>query len=471
MIMTPTDIWIAFPLLLLAIGALLVLIIGAIARNQTVCSAIGIAATLGAGLWVLQPPPALLSPGLGLSANGLARLFTLGFALMSAGVLALSGEYNSHRGIRGEEYPATILFTTFGMVALASATNLLTLFLGLEAMTFGFYFLVAIDRDREISAEAGLKYLLMGVLSTAFLAFGIALLYCISGTLAIREVMRISLWPGAVNPAALAGWACLLTGIAFKLSLVPAHLWTPDIYEAAPTPVVAFLSGGSKGASVVLLILLLQYANDISLLRIPLMGLALLSMIVGNLAALRQTRVRRMLAYSSIAQMGYIVVALISRGGGGLQAAAFYAIAYGVMSLAAFGAIGVLERTGCGATLDDYKGRGYTHPLTAFVLALSLFALAGIPPTIGFTGKFLIFASAIRAGEIALAFVGILTAAISVYYYLRIMTALYLHRCEDDKRESIRFFESIVLGLSSALVLLLGLFPSHLLVFLKTQLP
>jgi NADH-quinone oxidoreductase subunit N len=178
-----------------------------------------------------------------------------------------------------------------------------------------------------------------------------------------------------------------------------------------------------------------------------------------------------MLAYSSIAQMGYVVVALISYRGDGFQAAAFYAIAYGIMSLAAFGAIGILERNGCGASLDDYRGRGFTHPVAAGVLAVALFSLAGIPPSIGFTGKFLIFASAIRAGEIALAIIGILTAAVSIYYYLRVVTALYLQRSEYEKRENIGVFETGILVFSSALVILLGLFPSQLLDFLKTQLP
>jgi NADH-quinone oxidoreductase subunit N len=295
------------------------------------------------------------------------------------------------------------------------------------------------------------------------------LLYCIAGTLAIGEVMQRTL-AGDANPVALAGWGCLLIGIAFKLSLAPAHLWTPDIYEAAPAPVVAFLSGASKAAAVLLLLLLLPHAGDLAVLRVPLFGMAVLSMLVGNLAALRQSRVRRMLAYSSIAQMGYVAVALLSHQGGGFQAAAFYAITYGIMNLAAFGAIAILERNGCAPTLDEYRGRGFTHPLAAGVLAVALFALAGIPPTVGFTGKFLIFASAIRAGEILLAIIGILTAAASVYYYLRVVTALYLQRPEFEGRENVNIVEAAVLSLSSALILLLGLFPSQLLELLKTQL-
>jgi NADH-quinone oxidoreductase subunit N len=468
---TLVDIRIALPLLILAVGAILTLLSGAITRHLRATIVLAVVTAAGAGLWSVQPPPVSLAPTLGLSASGLTRLFTVCFTFLAAAVLVLSHRYNDHRNIRGEEYPATILFTTFGMVALACATNLLILFLGLETMTFGFYILTAIDRERQVSGEAGLKYLLMGVLSAAFLAFGIALLYCVAGTLGIGEIIHRTLVATPYDPVALAGWACLLTGLAFKLSLVPAHLWTPDIYDAAPAPVVAFISGGSKGAAILLLLLLLPHAGESAILRMPLFGLALLPMLVGNLAALLQSRVRRMLAYSSIAQMGYVVVALIDHTGYGLQAAAFHAIGYGIMSLAAFGAIGVLETNGCGATLDDYRGRGFTHPVAAGVLAIALFSLAGIPPSVGFTGKFLIFAAAVRAGEIALAVIGILTAAVSIFYYLRVVTALYLQPAEDKKPESIGCFETVVLGLAAALIILVGLFPSQLLDFLKTQLP
>lgn len=469
--MTLVDLWIAFPLLILAVGAILTLILGAITKAQKAVLVLAIITSTGAGIWAMQTPAAQLAPTLNLSAAGLTRLFTVCFTFMSTAVLVLSHGYNIHRNIRGEEYSATILFTTFGMVALASATDLLILFLGLETLTYGFYILTAIDRERTVSGEAGLKFLLMGLLSSTFMVFGIALLYCVAGTLKIDEVMRLTLTTSAAgDPIALAGWACILIGMAFKLSLVPAHLWTPDIYDAAPAPVVAFISGGSKGAAVLLLILLLPHADDTAILRIPLFVLALLSMLVGNLAALLQCRIRRMLAYSSIAQMGYVALALINYSGEGMQAAAFYAIAYGIMSLAAFGAIGVLEANGCGENLDDYRGRGFTHPIAGGVLAISMFSLAGIPPSVGFTGKFLIFSSALRAGEIVLAIIGILTAAISIYYYLKVVTVLYLQQSEKKNLENINVFETAVLGISAALIILLGLFPSQLLDFLKTQL-
>lgn len=470
--MTIADIRIALPLLILATGALLTLLVGALSRNERLVAWLAVGTSVGAGLWALQTPPQLLAPTLGLAAGCLSRLFTVVFTLMAAAVLVLSRGYNRHRNIHGEEFSATVLFTAFGMVALASATNLLIVFLGLEAMTFGFYILVAFDRGQKGSGEAGLKYLMMGAVSTAFAAFGIALLYCFSGTLGIRKAMEATLVAFPAQPVTLAGWACLLIGIAFKLSLVPGHLWTPDVYQAAPAPVVAFLSGSSKATAILLLLMLLPHGSDLASLHLPLFAMALLSMLVGNLAALRQTRLRRMLAYSSIAQMGYVAVALVSYRGDGFQAAAFYAIAYCLMSLAAFGAIAVLEGHGCGAKLDDYRGRGFTQPLAAGVLTIALFSLAGVPPSIGFTGKFLIFAAAIRAGEITLAVLGILTAAASIYYYLRVVSILYLRRSAQTAKEgSGGLFEMVTLGLIAALVVGLGLFPAQLLDFLKNQLP
>ena len=460
--MTTTDLFIALPLLFLALGALLTLLLGAVTRDDTVGTTIGVAVTLGAALWLLQTPPATNAPTLGLAAGTVPRLFGALFALLAAAVLCLSAGYNRARGIHGEEYPATILFTTFGMLALASATNLLTLFLGLEAMSFGFYILVAIDLQRPTSGETGLKYLLPGALSAAFLAFGLALLYCVSGTLSIHEVVQVTL-ASSPNPVALAGWACLLAGIAFKLSLAPAHLWTPDVYQGAPAPVTAFLSAGSKGAAILLLLLLLPQAADTSTLRVPLWALAFLSLLVGNLAALLQSRVRRMLAYSSIAQMGYVVIALLSGPAGGYQAAAYYAIAYGVISLAAFGAIVVIERNGGGEGLDDYRGLGRQQPFASGVLTLALLALAGIPPTAGFTGKFLIFIAALRAGEIALAVFGILLAAVSIYYYLRVVVALYFKVSLREGSAGPHPLEYLVLTVAAATILLLGLWPGTLL--------
>ncbi|GAB7024775.1 NADH-quinone oxidoreductase subunit N [Geotalea toluenoxydans] len=458
--MTAFDLWSVMPLAILALGALLILIIGAV-RPGSHCTGLGVVATLGAAVWTVVMPPIPASPTLGIAFGPFASFFSTLFLLAAAVTLLLSHQYNRERGIQGEEYPATVLFAAFGMVAVSASTNLLTLFLGVEAMTFAFYILVAMDRNSTGSAEAGLKYLLLGAISAACIAFGIALIYAAAGTLETREVARLTLGGGS-DPLALAGWGLLLTGIAFKISLVPAHLWTPDVYQGAPTPVVAFLSTASKGAAIVFLLLLLMGGIGFKSLHGPLWWLSLLSMVVGNMAALLQPNVKRMLAYSSIAQMGYVVLALLTGTGDGFTAVIFYVVAYTAMNLAAFGAVAALSREGAGEELNDLRGMGYSHTFPAAVLALAMLALAGIPPTAGFMGKFFIFYAAFRGGEVPLAIVGILTAAASAFYYLRVVVALYMHPKGAPSGQTY-IGETIALSASAAAILFLGICPAPLL--------
>lgn len=455
--MTMADLWIVMPLLFLAVGALTVLVLGAVVPGRY-STWTAVACCLGAALWTLQTPPVVaVTPAL--AAAPLARLFTLFFCLLAAAVLLLSLEYNDKQAISGEEYPATVLFAAFGMVCLAISTNLLTLFLGLEAMTFGFYILVAMDLKRDASSEAGLKYLLLGAVAAGFLAFGLALLYFVSGTLQVVAVLKV----GAAEPLALVGWGFLLIGIAFKMSLVPAHLWTPDVYQGAPAPVAAFLSGGSKAAAILFAVLLLDIGGDPLLLRGPLLLVALLSMVVGNLAALLQKNIKRMLAYSAVGQMGYVMLALACGGAGGYRAALYYGLVYALMTLAAFGAIAVFERCTSAELIGDFRGGGRRSPFAAAVLALAMFALAGIPPTAGFTGKFLIFAAALRGGATPIAVIGILTAALSVYYYLNVVVQLYMVKAVDGRNVAASPSERAVLFAVGLLLLLAGLLPTPLL--------
>ena len=457
--MTATDLWTLMPLLILAAGALLVLLLGALVPGRY---GTGVAAVTAVGVicWAVMSPPPATPQSLGIILSPFARLFCVLFSLVAVAVLLISTRYNHREGIIGEEYPATILFALFGMTALSMATNLLVLFLGLESLTFAFYFLVACDRQRPSSAEAGLKYLLIGAVAAAFTAFGLALVYACSGTLATDRAMQAALNPA--TPLGAAGAGFLLMGIVFKVSLVPTHLWTPDVYQGAPTPVTAFLATASKVAALAAFLLLFAGTNGVGLLHGPLWCLALLSMVVGNLAALRQRSVKRLLAYSSIAQMGYIALALVS-GIGGRSAVAFYAAAYAVMNLAAFGTLAALDDRGTGE-LDDLQGIGYRQPFLGGVLALAMFALAGIPPTVGFLGKFLIFTAALKGGESLLAVIGILTAAISVYYYLRVVTILYLRpAAEPVPTGNTSVAEYGVLGVVGLLIIILGLIPSPLL--------
>lgn len=445
------------PLLILAIGALVVLLLGAVVPGRY-GSWTAVVCCLAAALWTLQMPPQTTET-LGIAGSPLAGTYIIFFCLLAAAVLVISLPYNEQRAIHGEEYPATVLFATFGMIALTVASSLLTLFIGLEAMTFGFYLLVAMELRRDASSEAGLKYLLLGAVAAGFLAFGMALLYFVAGSLQSAAVLRMA----SGEPLALVGWGCLLVGVAFKLSLVPAHLWTPDVYQGAPAPVAAFLSGGSKAAAVLFTVLLLDAAGSPRLLYGPLLMLALLSVVIGNLAALRQQNIRRMLAYSAVGQMGYVVLALLSGAAGGYRAALYYAIIYSLMSLAAFGAIALFEQAGTGDRIDDYRGGSERQPLAAALLALAMFALAGIPPTAGFTGKFMIFAALLKQGEIAAAVIGILAAAASAYFYLRVVVVLYVDRNENKCSGEAAIGDMIVLLTVSLLLLLLGLFPTPLL--------
>ncbi len=458
------------PILIIACGSVLVLLLGAVAPGRYLTT-VGVTTCLGAALWTVQFPPVAVAPQIGVALTPLARIFMVLFALAGAATLLLSHDFNERRGIRGEEYPATILFAVFGMTVLSAATTLLTLFLGLEALTFAFYILVAMDTGSSRGAEAGLKYLLLGAISAAFLAFGIALIYAATGTLEIVPAMSAAARSVGGRPLALAGWGFILAGAAFKMSLVPAHLWTPDVYQGAPPPVVAFLSTGSKGAAVLFLIFLLRPAGLIPALHAPLWCLALLSMAVGNLAALRQQSIKRLLAYSSIAQMGYVALALLTGSREGYGAAAFYVMLYTAMNLAAFGAIASLSAKDDLESIEEYRGLGYARPFTAGVLALALFALAGIPPTGGFMGKFFVFAAALRGGEPLLAIFGILTAAVSVYFYLRVVVNLYLSPATAEITANPPTpFEIVPLAVASFTILLLGIYPAPLMAVIEAAL-
>lgn len=470
--MTLADIWILMPFFILAAGSLVILLSGAFVpgRHGTV---VGLVALFGAACWALQQPSLPLAPVLGITATPFARFFTVLFCSSAAVTLLLSHSHNERQGIRGEEYPATLLFATFGMTVAASSANFLTLFLGLEALSFAFYILIAIDRDRPGSVEAGLKYLLMGAVAAAFIAFGIALLYAAAGSLEIAGAVRLLSDRGEPAPLALAGWGFLLMGIAFKVSLVPAHLWTPDVYQGAPTPVTAFLSTGSKAAAfAALLLLFLPSTSGTSLLHGPLWFFSLLSMLVGNLAALRQRNLKRMLAYSSIAHMGYVTLALVPGTVEGFSAIMYYLVAYTVTNLSAFGVLATLSGGEVRSDgIEELRGMGRSRPFQGGVLALALFSLAGVPPTAGFFGKFAVFAAALRGGETSLATIGIVTAAISVYYYLRVVVILYSEEgavSPSQTRSSLA--EVVALAATGVAVLLIGILPEQLLHFIKTAL-
>lgn len=452
------------PLIILAGGSVLVLLAGAIKPGGYLYELTG-ALIVSGMLWSLLIPGEAAMPGLAITP--FSRFFTT--FLDSAGLIALllAAGYNRRRGITGEEYPATLLFALTGMGVACAATDLLMLFLGLEAFTFAFYILVAIKRGSARGGEAGLKYLLNGTLSAAILAMGMALLYAARGTLKLAELA--SAGGGSPEPLFLAGGGMVLLGMAFKLSLVPAHLWTADVYQGSPAPVTALLSTASKGASLAALLFLLPLFGNWHGLHDILWLLALFSMLAGNLAALVQTNIKRMLAWSSVGQMGYVAVALVAAPAGGVRAAIFYMTVYAVAGLAAFGAVSVLSDEKECDTIEEFRGLGYRNPLAGAALAVAMFSLAGIPPTAGFMGKFAVFAAALRSEEYALALGGILAALVAVFFYLRIVVVMYMKPSELPAEPVRRMnrAEIVALLVPSAIMVLLGVYPQPLLELLE----
>ena len=453
------------PIIITACATLLVLLSGPFLPSR-VTSTLAVTASIAAGLWAALSESTLAPALPGLAFTPLARFLTPVFCLAAALTLLFSHGYNERRAIKGEEYPATVLFALFAMCVIPCATNLLILFLALESVAFAFYILVTIDLNRAESGEAGLKYLLMGAVAAAVTAFGFSLIFAGSGTLELSGALA-----SPENRAIIsAGWGLIVIGIAFKLSLVPAHLWTPDVYQGAPAPVAGFLSTGSKVAAAAVLLMLLAFLPPMSEMHAPLYILSLLSMVIGNLAALLQKDIKRMLAYSSIAHMGYLTLALLTGTKDGYAAVLLYGAIYTAMNLAAFGAIAALSGDEERSLISDYSGIGFSAPFRGAVLAISMLALAGIPPTAGFIGKFFIFYAAIRGGELTLAIIGIVSAAASAYFYLKVVVHLYMHRSDAAPPQSVSSAESLALFCAALCVIAIGIFPAPLLRLLDVAL-
>jgi len=353
----------------------------------------------------------------------------------------------------GELYPI-ILFTTVGMMLMASGTDLMVIFLGLEVMSVSLYVLAGFNRNNLKSNEAGLKYFLLGAFSTGFLLYGMALIYGATGTTRIAKIATIigQMTLPSANIMLVAGMLLMFTGFAFKVAAAPFHMWTPDVYEGAPTPMTAFMSTGPKAAAfaaslrIFLIALPTLQAEWGQLLWV----LAVLTMTVGNITALRQDNIKRMLAYSSIAHAGYCLVGFAAGNGTGTAGILFYMLSYAFMNIGAFAIIILVAKKGePNGTVMDLAGFGFKHPILALAMTIFMFSLAGVPPTAGFIGKFYLFSGAIQKGYIWLAILGVLNSAASVYYYLRVIVYMYMKEPNEE-------FEWTVVTAPVALALLIA---------------
>lgn len=405
-----------------------------------------------------------------------ATNFALGIALVILGAAAitilLSIDFLRARDLDLGEYLALLLGAVSGMILMALANDLIVIFLGLELFSLPLYVLSAFWRTNDRSLEAGMKYFLLGSFSSAFFLYGIALIYGATGTTNLEKInAAVSNPAAATNPLFLLGAGLLIVGFGFKVGLVPFQWWIPDVYEGAPTPVTGFMSVATKAAAFAAFFRAFMVAIPSSVFdwQLVMALLAVLTMTVGNIAALTQTNVKRMLAYSSIANAGYILVALVAGGEAGLSAALFYLAAYAVMNLGAFGgliALGQGDRERL--TLDELSGAAQTKPWASAALAISLLSLAGFPPFVGFVAKFFVFGSAVNAGYVWLAVIGVLNSLVSVYYYLNPIIKMYMNP-PAASWEKAPARTPAVLGFAVVVVVLLtialGLFPSEVLNF------
>lgn len=455
------------PLLILTGAVVAAMAAITIRRNHAVTLAVTLLGLLGAfvALWPAEAEtPRQVTPILLIDSYA---LFFTGLILAASAVTAVLcyGYLQRHEEDRDEMY-VLLLIAALGAAVLASSSNFVSFFLGLELLSVPLYGMIAYLRRGREAVEAGIKYLVLAAAAAAFLLFGMALAYAELGSLSFEAVARYVATQGAQGLLAPA-MALIVTGIGFKLAVVPFHMWTPDVYEGAPAPVTAFIATVSKGAMVALL---LRYFYSSGLRDLPSMGalfgiIAVASMAAGNLLALMQTRIKRLLAYSSIAHLGYILVAFQAGGEGGVAAVAFYLVAYFVTTLGAFGVVTVLSTAERDAVeIEDYRGLFWRRPVLASVFAAMLFSLAGLPLTAGFTAKFFVVAAGGSAAMWVQIIVLAATSGIGVYYYLRVILAVFDTASVSDREPaSLSLGAGIVLGLLSVALIWLGVFPGPML--------
>lgn len=364
-------------------------------------------------------------------------------------VVLISLEYVSKLGYYQSEYYSLIVFITLGMMIMVSAGDLVTFYVGLELMTLSFVILTTFLKRKSTSTEAGLKYLILGAMSSGVLLYGLSLIYGAAGTTIIEDIVQ-SIAINGIQPILVLGMIFALSGFAFKISAVPFHMWSPDIYEGAPTPVTAFLAVASKAASFAVFVrVFIISLPDLSNLWIVIVTLlAVLTMVFGNVVAIPQTNIKRMLAYSSIAQAGYMLIGLVAFSELGVAALLFYSMTYVFANVGAFAVVTAFYNQTGSLQIKDYAGLAKRSPLLAATMFICLVSLAGLPPLAGFVGKLLLFTAIIEQGIIWLAFIGIIMSMVSVYYYFIVVKVMYLGKPEENA-EPVR----LSAGLKSAIVI------------------
>jgi NADH-quinone oxidoreductase subunit N len=454
----------ALPEIVLAVGAMALLMLGAFRGEHTAVAVswLAIALLVAAGAITLWLPGGTLTTfGGSFIVDPFARFLKLLALTGSAGAILMSFDYLAVEKQQRFEYPVLILLSTTGMLMLISAADLIALYLGLELMSLALYVVAAIDRDSARSSEAGLKYFILGALSSGMLVYGASLVYGFTGTVSFAGIAK------AASPDSIGlvmGLVFLFAGFCFKVSAVPFHMWTPDVYEGAPTPITAFFAAAPKVAGIAMFVrtTIVAFPGIVPEWQKIVVFVAIASMALGAFAAIGQRNIKRLMAYSSIGHMGFALIGLAAATSDGIEGVLVYMAIYLAMTLGTFAVILSMRREGRMVEgISDLAGLARTNPTMAFFLAMLLFSLAGIPPLAGFFAKFYVFLAAIKAGLFVLAVIGVVTSVVGAYYYLTIVKVMYFD--EPAKAFAPMPYElKIVLAVSGLFNLLFFVYPGPL---------
>ena len=444
---------VALPEIVLSIVAMAVLIFGVLRKEDSflLSSMFALGGFLLTALLVLTGDRGLGFHGQFVSDafSSFVKLLILAGAALS---LMLSLDYNRKNHIARFEFPVLMVLSVTGMMVMASASNMMTLYLGLELQSLALYVLAAFARDELRSSEAGLKYFVLGALASGLLLYGISLVYGFSGTMDFAALAKALARPEAASPGLIVGIVFVLVGLAFKISAVPFHMWTPDVYEGSPTPVTVFFSTAPKVAAFALLLRVMAtpFGHLVGAWQELIVLVSIASMILGALAAIGQTNIKRLMAYSSIGHMGYALIGLAVGTPEGVRGVLVYLVVYVFMSAGTFACIIAMQRSGRSLELiSDLNGLGRTDPALALAMAVFMFSMAGVPPLSGFFGKLYVFLAAVQGGMWTLAIIGVLTSVVGAYYYLRIVKVMYFDAPEEafDPRPASVSFVAAATGL------------------------
>jgi len=442
----------ALPEIFLALCAMGILVAGVLQKTDStvMCTMAALAACAITAVLVVGVPAATGYSGLFIT-DAFARYAKLLILAGTALCAILSLDYNDRQGINRFEFPVLMLLSSVGMMVMASADNLMTLYMGLELQSLAIYVLAAFARDDIRSSEAGLKYFVLSAFASGLLLYGISLTYGFSGSMDFGHIAQAAANPVSTSTGLIVGIAFIITGLAFKLSAVPFHMWTPDVYEGAPTSVTALMSTAPKVAPFVVLLRVMfgPFGHVAVQWQLIIVFVSIASMLLGSFAAIAQTNIKRLMAYSSIGHMGYALIGLAAGTETGVRGVLVYLLTYVVMSAGAFACIIAMRRRGLAIEkISDLGGLARNDLTLAVLMAIFMFSMAGIPPMAGFFGKLLVFQAAIDAGMYTLAIIGVLTSVVGCFYYLRVIKVMFFDPAEApfDARSGALSFVALATG-------------------------